>query len=241
MPSPLHNRRLFPPIRTVPAVHFTGSAAQFLNIADNPALSMGPGVRMTIVAWVAPDSPGTSAYPAGKYTGTLTTSEYTLIQLAQGTFRFQVSSGAATASQDSPYPVRPGWSFVVGIYDGATLDAQTNPWTPFPVAYATDMPDTTGNFRLGTRGDGAVAYTGAMAQVGVAKQALPMSDLIELWNNGRGKRFGELSAALAAKFVAYWDLDDPGGSGATWLDKAGANHLTAGLTTAAPVQVTMRR
>jgi hypothetical protein len=68
-----------------------------------------------------------------------------------------------------------------------------------------------------------------------------MSDLIELWNNGRGKRFGELSAALSAKFVAYWDLDDPGGSGATWLDKAGTNHLTAGLTTAAPVQVSMRR
>jgi hypothetical protein len=241
MPNPnLMRRRVMTGGFTVKAAHFAGGSTQFLNIADNAALSMGAGVHPTLVMWVYPESIAT-AYLLSKDLGTAATIEYKLQLQASGAVRVQKSNGTTINNVDTAIIPVNRWSFIAANYDGANLQISSNNAVFTQQADTNDIQDSTNNLRLGTRSDGATPFTGSLAQVGIAKSILSAAELTELYNGGKGKSFAQLSAALAAKFSAYWDLDDAGGSGATWLDKASTNHFTAGTTTAAPTSVTVRR
>jgi hypothetical protein len=241
MPNPIRmRRRIGGGGIAVKAAHFNGAATQFLNIADNAALSMGAGVHPTIVLWVYPESIAT-VYLLSKDLGIAANTEYAMQLRSTAVVRILKSNGTTLNNIDSaPVPVN-RWSFIAANYDGANLQISTNNGAFGQAADTNDIQDSTNNLRLGTRSDSSFPFTGSLAQVGIAKSILSAAELTELYNGGKGKSFAQLSAALAAKFTAYWDLDDAGGSGATWLDKASTNHLTAGTTTAAPTAVVLRR
>jgi hypothetical protein len=226
----------------VQAAMFNGASSQFLNIADNAALSMGAGVHPTLVFWVYFGGSASSILMSKATNGTAATIEYRVESNAGGQFRFRSSNGAALSATGFTPPPSPNiWLFVAAQHDGTNETLSVNNGPPVTTSVAFDIQDSTGAFRIGMNPDGASPFSGAINQVGIAKSILSAAELTELWNGGKGKSFSQLSAALAAKFTAYWDLDDAGGSGATWLDKAGTSHLTAGTTTAAPTAVVLRR
>jgi hypothetical protein len=242
MPNPVRRRRLAAGRQTfVKAAMFNGANSQFLNIADNAALSMGAGVHPTIVAWICPQNVTVLQRVLAKGNSTAATAEYSLILSSTALVQSQTGDGTAfTTVSTSPINANQ-WVFIAFQYDGTNDQVSLNNGSFVTTSHTTDILDGTNNLRLGTRSDGSNPYTGAINQVGIAKSLLSATELTELYNGGKGKNFAQISAALAAKFSAYWDLSDAGGSGATWLDKASTNHLTAGTTTAAPTSITLLR
>lgn len=215
---------------------FDGGSNQFLTIADNAALSMGAGVRPSGCFWIYPESLATLQFPFGKTTGGVAaTSEYWVrVNNSTSKLEFLVSTGAAnqTASSSTTIAVNT-WYFASWYYDGATIGIALNNGSFATAVLATDITNGTQAFRLGTSAAGAQPFTGHLDCVGIWKRVLTAAEFTTLYNGGLGMAYQDLPTSLKDG-VAWWDLDDPGGSSATWVDKAGANHLTAGAGAAAP-------
>lgn len=235
MPGAVMRRRLGGKARGPRAAHFAGANTQFMGIADNPALSMGAGARLTIVAWIYPESFATVTFPVSKaISASAASNEYVVQVSSAGLWQLRSSNGTTTVNSNGVTLLLNTWNFAVAQYDGTNIVTSLNAGAFTAGVAAADIQDSTNDFRLGAGVTGTSPFTGSLDSVGIAKSALSAGEITELYNGAAGKAFAQISPALAAKFSAYWDLDDAGGSGATWTDKAGSNHLTGGTGTAAP-------
>lgn len=221
---------------------FAGGSSQFLSVADNADLSMGAGVRMTIALWAFPQLNATTQDLAVKGAATTAAREYMVRQDTANKIAFLVSDGATAASAQSTAAMTlNAWNFVVGQYDGTNVRSSVNNGALANAAFSTDIQDSTQPFRLGLRGDGLEPYTGTLDVVGIWRRALTTTEISQLYNGGVGMAYRDLSGSLLTNLVAWFDLDDQGGSGATWVDRAGGNNLTAGTGAAAPTSAPGKR
>jgi hypothetical protein len=240
--NPLRRRRLgggksYPMLGAA----FSGGSSHLMGIADNPALSMGAGARLTIAAWLLPTSFAvTSAFVSKAGAVTAAGLEYLVQVNTSGVCQMRVSDGAAVVSAGLTIALNT-WNFIVARYDGATVGVSLNGGAFGASAFTTDIQDSTNAFRLGLTSAGTLPYTGTIDAVGVWKRALTASEITQLYNGGVGMAYQDLSGALFTNLIAWYDLDDPGGSGATWVDKAGSNPLIAGAGAAAPTSAPGKR
>lgn len=242
MPNAIRRRRLGGSPYPMRAAQFTGSSSQFLSIADNAALSMGTGVLLTIAGWVYPQSSGVvQDYIAkGAAAGSR---EYLVRQDATDKLQWLVQSGGGTQAliQSLNAFNLNAWNFFVCQYDGVNIANSTDNGTVQSTAFALDIADAANTFRLGSRSDGAEFLTGRLDSVGIWKRVLTAGEISQVFRGGTGLAYRDLSGALLTSLVAWWDLDDSGGSSAVWIDKVGTNHLTAGAGAAAPTSAAGKR
>jgi hypothetical protein len=96
-------------------------------------------------------------------------------------------------------------------------------------------------FRIGTDSNALNGYTGSLDCVGLWKRALSVAEVSQLYKGGIGMAYRDLDAGLLTSLAAWYDLDDVGGSAATWVDQLGASNLTAGAGAAAPTSTPGKR
>lgn len=247
MPNPLGRERRLPFDGPAPrrAAGFTGAFNQYLEHADNAALSMGVGGVATFALWVYPELSGAAQVLLAKDGGTAPTREYSLRLLVSGLVEFSLSDGTTASTLNGARALLLNtWQLVVATYDGASLGVSLNRATATTTAKAGtgDIQNGTNVLRLGLRSDGNVQpLTGRLDMVGFWKRLLSGAEIGALWNEGRGRAYAECGPALLATLVAWWDLDDAGGSGATWVEQRNGHHLTAGTGTAQPQPVAGKR
>jgi hypothetical protein len=240
MPNPVARRRMAKG-QGVRAAQFAGSSNQFLTRADNAALSMGAGVTMTLCGWLYPTSVAAQSQVISKFTGAAAGSEYTVQLSTAAVAVLRVSDGTTLRSSNGVTLALNQWSFFMGQYDGTNLYASRNAGAFTAAATGADIQNGVLALRLGTDSNALNGFTGSLSQVGIWKRALTTAEITTLYNGGKGQSYAQLPAGLLTNLVAYWDLDDAGGSAATWLDKASTNHLTAGTGAAAPLATLLPR
>lgn len=216
-------------------------ANQQMGVADNAALSMGAGVKLTICAWLYPTSTAAQCFPVAKWTGAAGVSEYTFQINAGGGFFFRVSDGASTRTSNSQALVANAWQFVMGQYDGTNLYTSLNGGSFSVAVTGADIQNGTLALRIGSDSNGTNGFTGTIDCVGLWKRALSVAEVSQLYNGGIGMAYQDLTPALATSLAAWYDLDDAGGSASTWLDRLGTSNLTAGAGAAAPVSAPGKR
>jgi hypothetical protein len=138
----------------------------------------------------------------------------------------QAQSPAGSFTQGGP-------RFLVVTYDGSSSSSSIAAYAN-AVALSLSVTGTlTGtilnasDFNLGGRAS-AGSYTGDLDNAGMWSRVLSSGEVSQLYNAGRGLRYGDLDAGLRSGLVSYWDLDEfSDGTGAvTRADAHGSNHLT---------------
>jgi hypothetical protein len=214
------------------AAQFNGTT-QSLAIADNPSLSMGAGMRLTIAAWVYLDTKvGNSGAQTilAKGDSFSAGGEYVLeYSPSSDLFRFRLrraddtANNTVTASGFGAVPER-RWHFVVAIYDGTQMTLRVNDGAPGVSGFTFDILDGANTFRIG--GQNAVQpLFGRVKNVGIWKRVLSSAELTALFAAGRGLLYRQLTenGISLTSLVGYWNLDEVNGSRA---DSSGnGNHL----------------
>jgi hypothetical protein len=222
--NPIRRRRLggnpYPNI----AARFDGVANTYLGIADNAALSMGAGVRMSLAFWFNAESPATVGAIIGKgatSTAAPAAMEYTVAMVSSGP-EFRVSDGTTAINMGTSLaPVTAGvWYFVLCRYDGANIKIKVNDVAENTLAFSTDIQDSTQPFRLGAKQDGGTNFQGKVDCAGLWKRALTDAEGTQLYKGGVGMAARDLSGSLLTTLIDYWDLDGSGQS------RSGTNNLT---------------
>lgn len=81
------------------------------------------------------------------------------------------------------------------------------------------------SLNFGTASGGGTAYNGRFAYCGYGTGLLTVDDIQELYNGGNGASYAELSAALSAKTVHYWNCTETDPAGVL-VDSVSANNGT---------------
>ncbi len=182
------------------AAQFTAANSEYLNIADNAALSSG-NVDLTITSWVYLDSKPTYGFIASKW-GNSGTGEYDLYYSGAAVDRFIAgwsTNGTASAS-DSANSFGPAsigvWTFVVMWHDATanTLNIQVNNGVVDFVA-ASGGHDGPTDFQLGAY-LGGNNWNGRIDEVGIWKRVLTANERTALWNNGEGCTYPFIACAI---------------------------------------------
>jgi Concanavalin A-like lectin/glucanases superfamily len=220
---------------------FAGGSAQFMGIADNAAFSMGAGAKLTICAWLFPTSFATTTAPISKggsfAAGTL---EYGVQVNAAGSLALRVSDGTTVRNSNGVTLTLNAWNFAMVQYDGTNLFASLNGGAFTTGVAGADIQDLANDFRLGLFSGGGSPYSGSLDAVGLWKRALTANEVSQLYKGGVGMAYGDLFGSLLTNLVDYYDLDDAGGSGATWIGRLG-NNVIAGTGAAAPTSAPGKR
>jgi len=220
---------------------FAGGSVQYMGIADNAALSMGAGVQLTVCAWVYPESFAAASILAGKWNGTAATTEYGLQVNTSGLMQLRVSDNTTIRTSNGVTLLLNTWNFVLAQYNGTNLFTALN-GAAFTAGIAgADIQDGALAFRLGTMSTGGSPYTGRLDCVGIWKRSLTAGEFATLYNGGKGMAYADCPASLLTSLAAWYDLDDAGGSAATWIDRLGVSDLTAGAGAAAPTSAAGKR
>ena len=104
--------------------------------------------------------------------------------------------------------------YVDGTADATTLDISSH----------TATLGTTGTSQIGASTTPDLFLNGRLARLAYGEGTLPTAaEIAELYNDGAGKTFGQLSGALAAKVVHYWNMHEASSDA---LDAAGSNDGT---------------
>jgi hypothetical protein len=220
---------------------FVGGSNQNLSIADNAALSMGAGVKLTICAWMMPTSVATTSQVIAKFNGAAAGTEYSIQLNTSAQASFRVSDGTTIRNSNVVTLTVNAWNFVMGQYDGTNLYASLNGGAFTVAVTGADIQNGALTFRIGTDSNALNGYTGSLDCVGLWKRALSAAEVGQIYNGGIGMAYQDLTPALATSLTAWYDLDDSGGSASTWLDRLGTSNLTAGAGAAAPTSTAGKR
>lgn len=182
------------------AAEFAIANSEFLNIADNAALSMGSDTPFTIAAWVRATSfaANFSTIVMKDVNATVSSAEYWLFHSAGGgidTFRFTVSNSGGFGSVDASGTLGTAatatWYYVVAWHDEVadTLNIQINNGSVASASYSGGTRDTAHNFGIGGypyAGFGAYNWNGLIDEVGFWKRVLTSDERTSLYNGGAG-------------------------------------------------------
>ena len=177
------------------AGQFTAASSEYLDIADNAALSMG-NIDFTMWAWVYLDSEVSDRSIIGKWgsSGALAALEYELgYSSSSDRFRFRVADGIITLGSVSANNfgaiTTATWYFVVGYHDAAgdVIGISVNDGAANTTAYSAGVLNGANRFALGRAGEFNGNYwNGRIDEVGVRKQLLTATERTSLYNNGNG-------------------------------------------------------
>jgi hypothetical protein len=227
------------------AAGFTAASSQVLTHADSATLGTGD-IDFTIAAWVRLSATATSQTVAGK-TGANLLEWLLRYDTTASNFRFFLSSDGSSAAGTVDATNFAGsftaWNFVVAWHDSVNnfTNIAVNAVAANQTAYAAGTTRRAGAFDLGGRSLQATNFLGGQLD-GVCfwKRVLTAGERTTLYNAGQGLSYASalaLGGGLLTSLAAWWDLDDAGGSGATWVDRLGVSNLTAGTGAAAPTSV----
>lgn len=179
------------------AANFIAANSEYLNIADNAALSMPNGQSFTIAMWINPSTLTNGATPLNK--GGLifgaSSFSYALEFLLQGmnvNLLWILSNNTASSALTCSAGVLPTstWSFVVAWYDNSDnfQHIQLNNGTPVSIgAPSGGSSDQTFAFNLGSSGAGGAFFNGAIDDTLIWKRVLTSDERSMLWNGGAGR------------------------------------------------------
>ena len=177
------------------ASQFTLANSESLSILDNPTLSMSPGVKQTLCAWVFMDSaPITSMRIFQKGVSATNQRAYILEwDTTTNRFRYFVSNDGTNVPVVTAdlfgVPSISTWYFVVGWYDGSFINISVNDGGINSLTHSLDIFDDTGPVYIGARGEATPDnfWNGRIAAVGIWKRALSAAERSYLYNGGAGR------------------------------------------------------
>ncbi|MBI4760292.1 MAG: hypothetical protein HY780_03655 [Chloroflexi bacterium] len=184
------------------AAKFTLANAEFLNIPDNPAVSMGSNALMTVCAWVKLDSANSTGVQniVSKRGATNGTWEYFLRYDGRiDRFVFLVtsngSSGTMAEARANSFgaPVLNTWYFVCGGYDGSSAWVSVNAGVRDTVPFSAGIFDGAADLRIGS-GYNAEYLDGALDELILYKRALTQHEIAWLYNKGAGRSYADLAS-----------------------------------------------
>jgi hypothetical protein len=170
--------------------------SEYLSITDNPALSVGSNVDLTITCWakLASKPGGGSMFILGKDGNTTGTREYDLsYDTATDRFRFHTGRASVT-TLDTVTSANLGavstgvWYFIAATMDttGNVIAIQVNNGTADTLAKTIDPPNTGQPFEIGRFTGGLNYWDGDIDEMGVWKRVLNSTELTALYNGGAG-------------------------------------------------------
>lgn len=180
------------------AAQFVTANSEFLNIADNAALSAGD-VDFSFAGWVFLDSISTGTILAKGASSQLTNFEYEL-RFAAGPVRFEFvvspnGSGASAVSVTASSFGAPStgvFIFIVAWHDSVndTINIQVNNGTIDSTAHSAGVFDGTEDFRIGAfTSGGGQAFDGRIDEVTFWKRKLTTIERSFMYNSRKGKTF----------------------------------------------------
>jgi hypothetical protein len=178
------------------------------SLNDNAAISMGAGQAFTVAAWCRMGAVSGGIVAKGQ-NNTAATAEYAINFNPSGQFEAIISDGT-TRTLATQATVRPLgiWHFAAAVYDNVNISMSVNGGAFTSTAHATGAQDGTGQFQIGSRGDGGIVMKGVVRCVGLWKRALSLAELVSLYNSGKPLRARELTTDILANIVDYWTLSN---------------------------------
>lgn len=181
------------------AANFVRASSQSLSLADNPAISFGVGVDMTVIAWVkAATLPASFLSIAGQDDYGTGSRAWNMSFNGTGGLVLQTFSGAGALA--SPTATTFGaisagvWYMVAVNFDhvagkcGISVNGGV-----FDQASQTDLRDSTAPFRIGSLTNNGVGsaefWDGIIGPVYFWKRVLSAGEITTLYNGGAGFRF----------------------------------------------------
>jgi hypothetical protein len=213
--------------RATTALQLSKASNQYLTRADDAAWAAAGG--FTAAGWIYRDSNGT-AYFAGKYAAA-GTREWAIYSGSSNFLTARLSADGTNATVFSSVhsvAATGQWRFIALRYDlgagGAELSLDLDD-AKDSMPHAGGIFHAAADVRLGASDISlADSHDGRMDRWGFWNRALTDAEIAELRNAGRGREFRELSDALKADLIAYYDLGQYSGSRA---DASGnGQHLT---------------
>jgi hypothetical protein len=201
------------------AADFESGTSEFLEIADNDALSTGD-IDFTISAWVKIENkPSLNSAILSKQNDT-TVREYYLIYTGSGVtdrFRFNLQNSSGTSvcetSADSlGSPSEGSWYFIVAWHDATanTCNIQVNGGTVDSVSETGVASDTAANFRVGALNTTeSNFFDGLIDEVGFWKKVLSSTERTDLYNSGNANTYPEdgqyAEATISSTDLSFYD------------------------------------
>lgn len=184
------------------AAQFTNANAEYLNIADNPALSCG-NIDFSFSMWVYLDSDTATRGIIAKGTGdAAATLEYRLLyNSVQDRFNFAVSDGATltTVGSSTFGPLTTAtWYHIAVWHDSVNnvLGIRINDSATDTIAHTVGCQDGAGAFKIGTSGAITNFMDGRVDEVGFWKKVLSAAEITALYNGGFGQTWNFLQRRL---------------------------------------------
>jgi len=214
------------------AAQFTAANSEYLSIADNATFSTGD-IDFWIAGWVYLDAVAANQGLVTKDAGANNREYGAYYNIADG-IRFYVFHDGTTIKETPGAGILTAgtWNFFIGWHDSVnnTVNIKVNNGTTQSSAHTTGVFDGTaalelGRFAtsnyLGGRLD-SVAF-GKSPSGGIASVISAINT--SLFNNGRGKKYADLTAAEKSDWglVSWWNLDESSGNRS---DSHGSNTLT---------------
>jgi len=170
------------------AAQFTAANSESLDHADDATLSMGPGVRMSLVGWWWFTSVDGGIAFVSKFDAL--SFEYLLRIENTGLCKFWVSpEGSSLTNVGTVVPSLGAWHFVAARYDGTTISLRVDAGAWETTAYTGDIFNGISVFTIGLQPSFGLALDGRADEVGLWKVALSDAQVTSLWAGGLGTTY----------------------------------------------------
>jgi hypothetical protein len=140
-------------------------------------------------------------------------------------FEFYVTGLSAGIEAPASVCRKGSWHHVVCRYDGVnTLYMMVDGTQYTQSVTGTPSGDTTRDFAIGSDGSSSARhFNGLIDEVSYFSADIANGGASNLWNDGVGKTYSQLTTAQKANLVSWWTMDEASG---TRNDSHGTNHLT---------------
>lgn len=175
---------------------FVAASQQYLSIADNTSLSVGPGNVFTICGWVKFTTVVANKGITGKWGGTQNEYALTYAAITGSRFEFVVRDTANTTTT-SVVSTNTGaassgvWYFICAGYEGTNIWIQGNNGTVSAKPYTSGVNDSDSSFYIGdyTTVHATTSLNGVVDEIGIWRRWLTVAERTQLYNSGLGTHF----------------------------------------------------
>lgn len=224
------------------ALALLSASTQYVSIADNADLSMGPGVHPTFAGWFKCTDLSAIYMVFSKYTTAGSQREYRMYIATNGSVHFGASSTGANnieAATGTGVVTAGVWVFFVAWYDGTNLNLQINNTTIFTAAFSADIFNGTAPFQLGQETAESLKMNGAIDAPGEWKRVLTADERATLYNAGDGLEYPFSSAGSSFTLLPAMLADNAYSTDMTNYYQSSTFARVLAQTTATAMQLTL--
>lgn len=166
---------------------FTAANSEYLNIADNPELSTGPGVSFTLACWIFPTTIDANIRAIAGKNGIA--DPYALFIWNDDKIRWALNNGAKEVRSASALTVNT-WYHVIAEYDSGAGEMRlyVNDGAAQTTTGVSDTSDTADTFYVGIYSASSFPYDGRIDELFFTKRLLTSGERTALYNSGSGCR-----------------------------------------------------